>query len=143
MRAEPARQFVDTNVLVYAHDVSAGAKHERAKALLADLWAQGQGCLSIQVLQAFYVNITAKVRRPLDPETARQRVEDLGFWTVHSPMADDVVAAIRLQQSARLSFWDAMVVVSAQRLECQTLWSEDLQPGQTIAGVAIVNPFAP
>lgn len=143
MSVEPARQFVDTNVLVYAHDASAGAKHARAQALLADLWAQGQGCLSIQVLQEFYVTITAKVRRPLDPETARQRVEDLGYWTIHSPTADDVVAAIRLQQSARLSFWDAMVVVSAQRLECQTLWSEDLQPGQVIAGVTIANPFAP
>ncbi len=143
MSGEPARQFVDTNVLVYAHDVSASAKHERAKVLLADLWAQGQGCLSIQVLQEFYVNITAKVRRPLDPETARQRVEDLGFWTIHSPTPDDVVAAIRLQQSARLSFWDAMVVVSAQRLECPTLWSEDLQPGQIILGVTITNPFTP
>jgi predicted nucleic acid-binding protein len=142
MSAEATRQFVDTNVLIYAHDVSAGAKHTRATALLADLWAQGHGCLSIQVLQEFYLNITAEVRRPLDPETARQRVENVGFWTVHSPTAADVVAAIRLQQSARLSFWDAMVVVSAQRLECQTLWSEDLQPGQTIAGVAIVNPFA-
>lgn len=141
MSAKPARQFVDTNILVYAHDVSAGAKHTRAKALVAELWAQGQGCLSIQVLQEFYVTITAKVRRPRDPETARQRVEDLGYWTVHSPTAADVVAAIQLQHSARLSFWDAMVLISAQRLECQTLWSEDLQPGQNIAGVTLVNPF--
>jgi len=141
MSAEAARQFVDTNVLIYAHDVSAGPKHARAKQLLADLWAQGRGCLSIQVLQEFYVNITAKVQRPLDPETARQRVEDLSYWIVHSPTADDVVAAIRLQQTARLAFWDAMVIVSALRLECRVLWSEDLNRGQTIDGLAISNPF--
>jgi len=141
MSAEAARQFVDTNVLIYAHDVSAGPKHARAKQLLADLWAQGRGCLSIQVLQEFYVNITAKVQRPLDPETARQRVEDLSYWIIHSPTADDVVAAIRLQQTARLSFWDALVIVSALRLECRVLWSEDLNRGQTIDGLAISNPF--
>ena len=141
MSAEAVRQFVDTNVLICAHDVSAGPKHERAKRLLAELWAQGTGCLSVQVLQEFYVNVTVKVRRPLDPETARRRVEELSFWIVHSPTAEDVVEAIRLHRAARLSFWDAMVVVSAQRLECRTLWSEDLNSGQTIDGLAISNPF--
>jgi predicted nucleic acid-binding protein len=127
--------------LIYAHDASAGRKHKRAKRLLTELWAQGVGCVSVQVLQEFYVNITAKVRHPLDADAARQRVEDLSFWIVHSPTADDVLEAIRLHQTARLSFWDAMVIVSAQRLECRTLWSEDLNAGQTINGLAISNPF--
>ncbi len=142
MSAETARQFVDTNVLVYAHDRSAGPKHQRARQLLTELWAAGTGCLSIQVLQEFYVTITAKVRRPLDAESARQRVEDLSAWLVHSPAPEDVVEAIRLQQTSRLSFWDAMIVVSARRLGCQALWSEDLNPGQTVAGVTVRNPFA-
>ena len=142
MSAEAVRQFVDTNILIYAHDASAGTRHVRAKQLLAELWAQGTGCLSIQVLQEFYVTATAKIRRPLEPETARQRVEDLSYWIVHSPTAEDVVAAIRLQQTARVSFWDAMVIVSAQRLECRVLWSEDLQHGQTLDGLVISNPFA-
>jgi len=141
MSADAARQFVDTNVLIYAHDVSAGPKHTRAKQLLAELWAQATGCVSIQVLQEFYVNITAKAQHPLDSDTARQRVEDLSYWIVHSPTADDVVAAIRLQQTARLSFWDAMVIVSALRLDCRVLWSEDLNRGQMIDGLAISNPF--
>ncbi len=142
MSAETGRQFLDTNVLVYAHDTSAGDKHVQAKQLLAELWSNGNGCLSIQVLQEFYVIITRKVSRPLEPEIARQRVEDLGYWLIHSPTPEDVVEAIRLHQSSRLAFWDAMVLISAGKLGCQLLWSEDLNAGQTLAGVTIKNPFA-
>jgi predicted nucleic acid-binding protein len=140
MSAEP-REFIDTNVLVYAHDVTAGEKHVRAKALLADLWATGRGCLSIQVLQEFYVNVTRKVAKPISPEVARVLVENLGTWTVHSPNPEDVVDAIRLHQSAQLSFRDAMIIVSASRLSCHTLWSEDLNAGQVIAGTTVRSPF--
>jgi predicted nucleic acid-binding protein len=142
MSAERQREFVDTNVIIYAHDFSAGEKHARAKQLVAGLWANGNGCLSIQVLQEFYVNITRKVPHPLEPAVARQRVEDLSTWLVHSPTPEDVVEAIRLHQSVRLSFWDAMVLASATRLECATLWSEDLNPGLTVAGTTVRNPFS-
>lgn len=141
MNAEPARQFVDTNVLVYAHDVTAGDKHARAKQLVADLWANGNGCLSIQVLQEFYVSVTRKVQRPLDPDIARQHVEDLGQWLVHSPTIGDVVKAIQLHQRAQLSFWDAMVLTSAGQLSCDVLWSEDLSEGQSVASVTVRSPF--
>jgi predicted nucleic acid-binding protein len=141
MSAEPARQFVDTNVLVYAHDVTAGDKHARAKQLVADLWATGNGCLSIQVLQEFYVTVTRKVPRPLDPDIARQHVEDLGQWLVHSPTFGDVVEAIQLHQRAQLSLWDAMVLTSARKLNCGVLWSEDLSEGQSVAGVTVRSPF--
>lgn len=143
MSADRPRQFVDTNILVYAHDVSSGEKYTAAKQLLADLWQSGHGCLSIQVLQEFYVNVTRKVALPLSAEVARQRVEDLTAWLVHSPTPEDVVEAIRLHQTAKLSFWDAMIFSSATRLDCGTLWSEDLQPGQTIAGTMVRNPFLP
>ncbi len=141
MSADQRREFIDTNILVYAHDTSAGEKHDRAKQLLADLWASGNGCLSIQVLQEFYVNITRKVKHPLDPETARQRIEDLSAWLIHSPTANDVMAAIRLHQASRLSFWDAMILSSATQLDCRTLWSEDLNAGQAVVGITIKNPF--
>jgi predicted nucleic acid-binding protein len=142
MSADVEREFVDTNVLVYAHDASAGAKHLRAKQLLTELWAGGNGCLSVQVLQEFYVNITRKVNQPLDVESARLRVEDLSYWLVHSPTAADVVEAIQLHQRAHLSFWDAMVLTSAQKLGCNVLWSEDLNEDQVMAGVRIRNPFS-
>jgi predicted nucleic acid-binding protein len=135
------RQFVDTNVLVYAHDRSAGAKHLRARALLAELWDSQTGCLSIQVLQEFYVNITRKVARPLDPTEARQIVADLGHWRVHSPTVNDVLDAIMLQQRHGLSFWDAMIVTSAIQLGCATVWSEDLNAGQDYDGARVANPF--
>ena len=134
-------QFVDTNMLIYAHDRSAGAKHQRAKDLLQNLWQHGNGCLSIQVLQEFYVNITRKVAHPLTAEEATNLIEALSVWTVHQPDVDDILAAIRLQTRFQLSFWDAMVVTSAIKLGCAALWSEDLSNGQTYASLRVVNPF--
>ncbi len=144
MNAErPARIFIDTNVLVYAHDSSAGEKYRRAKALLQDTWNAGNGCLSIQVLQEFYVTVTQKIQRPLDRALARQLVADLGHWQIHMPGVEDVLDAITLQETAGLSFWDAMIVQSAVHLGCRRLVSEDLSAGQVYAGVRVENPFAP
>jgi predicted nucleic acid-binding protein len=136
------RQFVDTNVLIYAHDRSAGPKHQRAKALIQELWDSGGGCLSIQVLQEFYVNVTRKVAQPLTPESAAQIIGDLSVWSVHRPSVDDVLYAIRLQSRFQLSFWDAMIVASALQLGCQVLWSEDLNPAQVYEQLSVANPFA-
>jgi len=136
-------QFVDTNVLIYAHDLSAGEKHRRAQELMRHLWQSQDGCLSIQVLQEFYVNVTQKVARPLPRDTASQIIADLSAWQVHVPHVNDVLDAIRLQGRYGISFWDAMIVASAIRLGCQRIWSEDLNPGQTYDQVTVVNPFPP
>jgi predicted nucleic acid-binding protein len=134
-------QFVDTNVLIYAHDISAGDKRSRARDLIAGLWDSGLGALSIQVLQEFYVNVTEKVAKPLPPDVASQIVSDLSVWQVHRPGVEQVLDAIRLQQRYRISFWDAMIVVSAIELGCTTLWSEDLNPGQVCGLVKVATPF--
>lgn len=134
-------QFVDTNILIYAHDRSAGEKHIRARDLVSELWQTGEGCLSIQVLQEFYVNVTQKVARPLAPETAAQIIADLSVWQVHRPGVQDVLDAIGLQGRYHISFWDAMIVASALQLGCKTLWSEDLNPGQNYDQVRVLNPF--
>jgi predicted nucleic acid-binding protein len=137
--SEPGgRQFIDTNILVYAHDISAGQKHAHARELIHDLWRSGKGCLSIQVLQEFYVSVTRKVARPLAPEAAAQIIADLSVWEVHRPGMEQVLDAIRLQQRYRTSFWDAMIVASAVDLGCETIWSEDLNRGQ-VYGWAIVS----
>jgi predicted nucleic acid-binding protein len=136
------RQFVDTNILIYAHDRSAGPKHLRAKALIQELWESGSGCLSIQVLQEFYVNVTRKVAHPLTPGSAAEIIGDLSVWSVHRPSVDDVLYAIRLQSRFQLSFRDAMLVASALQLGCQILWSEDLNPAQVYEQISVVNPFA-
>ena len=134
-------QFVDTNVLVYAHDQSAGEKHKRARQLIGVLWENQTGCLSIQVLQEFYVNVTQKVARPLKPEVAGQIISDLAVWQIHEPGVADVLDAIRLQSRYQLSFWDAMMLASAAALGCKIVWSEDLNPGQQYDQVFVSNPF--
>ena|SRR5207249_431308 len=143
MSAERGREFVDANVLVYAYDASAGSKKAAAEALLAQLWNAGIGCLSIQVLQEFFVTVTAKVARPLSPDDAAERVRDFAAWTVFAPGVDDLLHAITLQKQTKLNFWDVMVVHAAAELGCSVLWSEDLSDGQVIRGVTIRNPFAP
>ncbi len=135
------RQFVDTNVLVYAHDVTAGDKHSRARALIEELWDTREGCLSVQVLQEFFVITTRKIPKPLDAQAATRIIEDLAHWHLHAPTAGDVLAAIDIHQRTGASFWDAMILRSANELGCQTLQSEDLNPGQHYEGVQVRNPF--
>lgn len=141
MSVEEERQFVDTNVLVYAHDRSAGFKREQAKALVESLWRTEQGCLSVQVLQEFYVTVTRKVARPLPAEEAAQIVADLGLWHVHRPTVEDILDAIKLQSRYQTSFGDAMILQSAARLKCSIVWSEDLNAGQTYCQLRLINPF--
>jgi len=141
MNGEQSRQFVDTNILVYAHDQSAGSKREQAKALLTSLWRSRQGCLSVQVLQEFYVTVTRKVARPLPLAVASQIIADLGVWRVHRPAVADILDAIQLQTRYQLSFWDAMILQSGIRLECGVVWSEDLNDGQRYDAVQVQNPF--
>lgn len=126
---------------MYAHDVAAGPKHEAAKALIQTLWQSRQGYLSLQVLQEFYVTVTQKVAAPYSPREAAQIIEDLNTWRVHAPTAADLLAAIELQTRFQLSFWDAMILQSANALGCQVVWSEDLNHGQTINQTTILNPF--
>jgi predicted nucleic acid-binding protein len=141
MIAEAPREFVDANVFVYAFDSSAKTKKMVAERLLERLWQTGSGCLSVQVLQEFFVAVTRKVARPLSIDEGAERVRELSAWKVFAPTADDVVAAIAVQKQFQLSFWDAMIVQAAAELGCDVLWSEDLNDGQVLRGVRIRNPF--
>lgn len=141
MSDNPGLHFVDTNVLVYAHDRSAGKKHDLADRLIRDLWQSRSGCLSVQVLQEFYTIITRKVTKPLPSPEAVSIVAELSVWRVHSPEAADVLEAIALHQHFRISFWDAMVIRSATQSGCGVLFTENLNADQIFAGVRVVNPF--
>lgn len=134
-------RFLDTNILVYAFDRSAGEKHHIAARLVKECWEGENGRLSIQVLQEFFVNVTRKINLPLEYTVAQQIIADLGHWRVHSPDVNDLLQAIELQKRYQLSFWDAMVIQSALRLNCQQLLSEDLNPGQMYGSMQVVNPF--
>ena len=142
MSAEAQREFVDANVLVYAFDSSAGPKHQAARRLLERLWESSTGCISIQVLQEFFVTVTRKVSKPLPVEDATARVRELATWKVFTPTADDVVAAIGIHTQARIGFWDAMIVLAAAESGCDVIWTEDLSDGQLLRGVRIRDPFA-
>ncbi len=89
----------------------------------------------------FYVNVTQKVAEPFMSDSAAKIITDLAEWEVHRPAAGDILDAIRLQVRYRLSFWDAMIVNSANRLGCDILWSEDFNSGQQYEGVQAINPF--
>lgn len=138
---EAGRAFVDSNILLYAHDRSAGDKREAARDLVETLWRRGSGYLSVQVLQEFFVNVSRKLQRPLEAEQARQIIEDYSHWMVHRPGSQDVLAAIDIHRHSQISFWDAMIVRSAAAAGCEVLYSEDLNPGQTYEGVRVENPF--
>jgi predicted nucleic acid-binding protein len=133
--------FVDTNVLVYAYDCSAGDKHTVSAQLIEQCWKNENGCTSMQVLQEFFITVTQKINKPLDEQTARQIVADLAHWRLHIPDVSDLLQAIDYQQNYQLSFWDAMIVQSAAHLGCAQLLSEDLNHGQRFGEVQVMNPF--
>lgn len=141
MTDEDGLQFVDTNILVYAHDRTAGAKQARARELIESLWEKHLACISVQVMQEFYVVATKKVAKPLESATAVHILQDLSYWRVHEPVTEDVLGAIGLQQRHELSFWDAMILWSAQQLDCDVVWSEDLSANKEYDGIRVVNPF--
>jgi len=133
------RTFIDTNVLVYADDASAGAKRERALAVLAALVGASQAVVSTQVLQEYFVVATRKLGVP--PEVARRKVEVLSRLDVVIVRPELVIAAIDLHRLHSISFWDALIVRAAAAASCARVLSEDLQHDQVIDGVRITNPF--
>lgn len=135
-----ARTFVDTNVLIYAHDVDAAAKHEIAEAVLRELWSERTGVLSLQVLQEFYVNVTRKIATPLSKASARLIVNSYAMWCTETTPAE-VSEAFRIEDESRIGFWDALIVSSAARSGAVRILSEDFSAGQRINGILIENPF--
>jgi len=134
------RTFVDTNILIYAHDADAKSKHRVAKSVLAELWSLRTGVLSMQVLQEFYVNVTRKIASPLPKDVARMVVGSYAIWCVETTPAE-ISSAFRIEDESRIGFWDALIVASAAKCGAVRILSEDLNARQMIAGVRIENPF--
>jgi predicted nucleic acid-binding protein len=135
------RYFVDTNILMYAHDTAAGEKHQRARALVESLWHDRSGVVSTQVLQELCVNLRRKAARPVNLETARKIVTDYLSWQVVTNTGESILEALEIERSYGISFWDALVVQAAETSGAAVLYSEDLSDGQTYAGVRVVNPL--
>ena len=135
------KTFVDTNILIYAHDVDAGPKQRIAELALRELWNHQTGVLSPQVLQEFYVNATRKGLSPLRRNEARAVVATYSAWCIDISQAD-LFTAFRIEDQVKISFWDALIISAAVKAGATTLLSEDLNAGQEIAGVRVINPFA-
>jgi predicted nucleic acid-binding protein len=134
--------FVDSNILIYAHDFDAGVRQQRAADCLKGLWEARSGRLSTQVLQEFYVNVTQKIKSPLNKSAAREVVRNYTPW-VHSLITPGtVIRASEIGEAWRLSFWDSMILAAAEQNQATRLFSEDLNHGEIIAGIKIVNPLS-
>lgn len=135
------RIFVDTNILVYANDLSAGERHAKASAVIESLWEAGTGVISTQILQEFYVTVTRKIRNPLKPDEAREIIRNYLAWPVQINDSEMTIRASEIEEKSILSFWDALVIAAALRLQAQKIISEDLNHGQIIEGILIENPL--
>ncbi len=133
--------FVDTNILVYAHDRSAGIKHDRARSLLEQLWTSGEGVVSTQVLQELCVSLRRKVVHPPSIEEVRQLIKDYSSWEVVVNTAESAIEALDIESRYKLSFWDALIIYAAETAGASILYSEDLAKGQRYRGIQVVNPL--
>jgi len=135
------KYFVDTNILMYAHDMAAGEKHQRAKALIEQLWENRSGVVSTQVLQELTVNLRRKVKNPLDAKSTREVVSDYLTWQVVANTGESILEALELETRYELSFWDALVIQAAHAAGAEILYSEDLSDGQRYGTVRVKNPL--
>lgn len=133
--------FVDTNILLYSHDIHDATKHRAAVKLLAELWESGMGVLSTQVLQEFYSAATCKLKPALTPRQARQVVHDYSDWCRVDTDPLLIISASKLSEQHSINFWDALIVEAALRAGAVELVTEDLQNGRQFDHLAVRNPF--
>lgn len=136
------KYFVDTNILMYAHEAAAGQKHDRAKRLLEELWRTRSGVISTQVLQELCVNLRRKASRPLDLKATREIVADYLSWEVVVNSGASVLEALEIEGRYGISFWDALVIQAAESAGATVLYSEDLSDRQVYGSLRVVNPLA-
>ena len=135
-----SKVFLDTNVLVYASDRDEPDKRRRARALLRATAADGNGMISTQVVQEFFVTATRKLA--IDPLQAKAIVATLHRLDLLEVALEDINQAIDGVVLWQVSFWDALILAVAGRANCSVVYSEDLNAGQRYAGVEVKNPFA-
>jgi predicted nucleic acid-binding protein len=134
-----SRDFLDTNVLVYADDLDAGERREVARAIVRRAVQTREAVLSTQVLQEYFVIATRKLG--VDVVAARRKVELLSTLEIVRIEAAMILEAIDLTRLHSISFWDALIVRAASAAGCRRLITEDLQEGALLAGVTVTNPF--
>jgi predicted nucleic acid-binding protein len=141
MKSANPKYFVDTNILIYAHDRDAGQKHERARQLIEHLWTTGQGVLSTQVLQELCVNLRRRIAHPLPSAEIGKLIEDYLSWEIVVNAPPAILAALEIEARYKVSYWDALILHAAETCGAAVLYSEDLAKGQCYGAVEVVNPL--
>lgn len=131
--------FVDTNLLVYSMDQNDPGKKEKSRQVLRKIRDEYRGVISTQVMQEFYVAATRKLG--IDAMLIKNIIKQFENFEVVMISAEIIYEAIDCSITSQLSFWDSLIIVSAERAKCREVWTEDLNPGQIIRGVKVVNPF--
>lgn len=135
------KTFVDTNIIIYAYDMTAGKKHQTARRILKELWESGLGVLSTQILQEFYVNVVQKIPKPIDADRAEYIIKDFLAWEVVVNDGLAVLDAITSCKKYGYSFWDSLIIDAAIKSGAKIILTEDLCEGQVLEGLKIQNPF--
>ena len=134
-----SKVFLDTNIFVYSLDQPDSTKRKKCRNLIKSLTDENNGVISTQVLQELYVAATAKLgAEPLLVKDIIRSLERLETVVVSSMLIKEAIDCSLIN---RLSFWDALIVVTAESAHCEILWTEDLNHGQVIRGVLIENPL--
>jgi predicted nucleic acid-binding protein len=133
--------FLDTNIIVYAHDDASPAKRTKAQEIVFDGIRTGNTAISAQVLSEFYVTVTRKAKKPMPIAKARQEIALLSNMETADVDVPTIRRAIDIQERWQISFWDGLIVAAAEQTHCSTVFSEDLSDGQTYGAVTVRNPF--
>ncbi len=136
-----ATVFVDTNVLVYARDRTEPERNLRALEWMAALWQTKSGRLSYQVLQEYYITVTRKLDPPRDTSDAREDVTSLISWRPTTVELRVIDRAWAIEDRYGFSWWDSLILGAASHAGCTHVLTEDLQDGQEVEAMTIINPF--
>lgn len=138
----PADSFLDTNILVCAYDSHDRVKQEKAQAIVLDAMEHETGIVSTQVLSEFFCVVTGRIPTPLSVDEAQGVINELGILRIVEIDLPMINRAIEAHKKYQLTFWDAMIVVAAERAGCAQVFSEDMNSGQRYNGIEVVNPLA-
>ena len=142
MPARGDRVFIDTNVFVYVFDDDSAAKQTTARQLVEQISTDGSAVISTQVLQEFYVTVTRKLRRPMEPQDALRACTELCRLAMVQTDSSLIVRAVERSVDGPMSLWDALILEAALEAGAAIVMTEDMQHGRNYGGVRIVNPFA-
>src|ERR1041385_3759492 len=131
--------FVDTNILVYVHDLSAGEKCARAQELVQSLWNSEKGVISTQVLQELYAAFRRKLKTPMSIAEAQAAIEDYFRWEVVINNRNSIIRATEFEAKFKISFWDALILQAAEIANVEILYSEDLSHNGRYGKVLVQN----